>query len=146
MSLQLEDHINSKRMLCIKRSFGPCLHPTVLCHIFLNSSNRIWTLSYKTPLGCPLTVPILFSTSLCRCLVPRDLVQLLAAWATTLRSRLHPLMDSTSTLHAQLSHQHPLETGIETLHTFWQLQHHLKKQLKNFFESCLFMRWISSLY
>lgn len=83
MSIQLKDYINSKRMCCIKGSFCPSPQPTVFCRIFLNSSDNIWTLSYKIPLVCPLTSPILLSTSLRRCLVPSDLVQLLAESVTT---------------------------------------------------------------
>lgn len=107
MSIQLEDYINSKRMCCIKGSFCPCPQPTVLFHTFLNSSERMWALSYKIPLGCPLTSPILLGVSLYRCLVSNDLVQLLKESATTpppdpRPSCLQLLMDSTS-LHNYVS-------------------------------------------
>lgn len=100
MSIQLEDYINFKRMCCIKRSFCPCPQPTVFFHTFLNSSDRMSTLSYKIPLGCPLTSPILLRVSLYSCLVSNDLVQLLEESATTPPdphpSCLQLLMDSTS--------------------------------------------------
>lgn len=108
MSSQLKDYINSKRMCCIEGSFCPCPQPTVFCHIFLNSSDNIWTLSYKIPLVCPLTSPILLSTSLRRCLVPSDLVQLLAESVTTTAPPAPRQLPSTPDgqhLHAQVGHQ-----------------------------------------
>ena len=66
----------SKRMCYIKVTFCPYIQPTVSSHSFLNSGKRICILIYIIPLDCLLTSQKLLSTTLCRYLVKKDLVQL----------------------------------------------------------------------
>lgn len=122
----------------IKGSFCSCPQPTVFCHIFLNSSGRIWTLPYRIPLGCPLTSLILLSTSLCRCLVPVTLSSCWQSRPLPPSSCLQLLMDTGHHLHTQVGHQwsdgdrHWNSSYSQTVSALPQ------KLLRNSSESCLF--------
>ena len=63
-------------MCYIKVTFCPYIQPTVSSHSFLNSGKRICILIHIIPLDCLLTSQKLLSTTLCRYLVTKGLVQL----------------------------------------------------------------------